>query len=322
MGDTPGTGGSRRPGSVDATIRPATLRDVVAITRIYAFHVVHGTGSWEYEPPDEREIATRFHGVRSEGFPYLVAERAGEVVGYAFASHFRTRIGYRFTCEDSVYVAPLARGQGVGRTLLASLIEQCTALRMRHMTAVIGDVENAASVALHRSCGFELIADAPNIGWKSGRSLGWLLMTRDLASEPIVPSLDLSVDDPTSTVGRALLEGFGIEQAALSRGPASWTLEQALPAARFIVARLDGQPAGCGFIPVDGAAGAMVPIVYAVPWAREHGVEDALSKALAAMVSSGDATLSDTRQAQCPHRSNAGAQGALSIGLRNRDRQS
>jgi L-amino acid N-acyltransferase YncA len=296
MGELPGRGGSTRLGSVDTTIRPATLHDVAAITRIYAFHVVHGTGSWEYEPPDKREMAKRLGGVRSAGFPYLVAERDGEVVGYAFASHFRTRIGYRFTCEDSVYVSPLARRQGVGRTLLASLIEQCTALRMRRMTAVIGDVENAASVALHRSCGFELIAEVPNIGWKSGRSLGWSLMTRDLASEPIVPPrLDICLEDPKSTVGRALLEGFGIEQTAGSAGPAPGTLDPSIPIARFIVARVDGQPAGYGLVPVDNAGGTMVPIVYAVPWAREHGVEDVLSGALAAMVSNGDAPLSDNR---------------------------
>ena len=281
MGGTIGLS-RRRPNGADVAVRPATLADLAAITRIYAFHVVHGTGSWEYEPPDEVEMSARFDGILSAGFPYVVAERAGEVVGYAYASHFHPRIGYRFTCEDSVYVAPLGRRQGVGRALLTSLIEQCTALGLRRMAAVIGDSQNEASIALHRTCGFRLMADAPAIGWKSGRALGWVLMTRDLAPGPIdPPALDIRSEDPGGAVGRALLAGLAIEQRDRPADSDSPTVERALSGAPFLVARLDGQPAGCGMIRMDQGGGAMVPILYTVPWAQEHGVSDALAGALA-----------------------------------------
>ena len=161
-------------------IRPATLADIPAITRIYAHAVEHGTASFELTPPDEAEMRRRMQAILDDKFPYFVAEVDGAVAGYAYASLYRTRPAYRFTVEDSVYVAPDTHRRGVGKALLLKLIEACTALGFRQMIAVIGDSEQAASIGVHKACGFEPAGNLKNIGWKFGRWLDTPLMQRAL----------------------------------------------------------------------------------------------------------------------------------------------
>jgi len=161
-------------------IRPATPADIPAITRIYAHAVLHGTASFELTPPDETEMRRRMQAILDGKFPYLVAEVDGAVAGYAYASFYRTRPAYHFTIEDSVYVAPDMQRRGVGKALLMKLIEACTALGFRQMIAVIGDSEQAASIGVHKACGFEPAGNLKNIGWKFGRWLDTPLMQRPL----------------------------------------------------------------------------------------------------------------------------------------------
>ncbi len=161
-------------------IRSGTAADTPALAAIYGHHVRHGSGSFELEPPDADEMARRREAVQSAGWPWLVAERAGAVVGYAYASPFRPRPAYRFCLEDSVYVAREAQGGGVGRLLLAELLAQATARGARQMLAVIGDAGNQASIALHVGLGFEHAGVLKASGWKFGRWLDVVLMQRAL----------------------------------------------------------------------------------------------------------------------------------------------
>lgn len=168
-------------------IRPSRSPDLPAISAIYAHNVLHGTGTFELEAPDEAEMGRRREDVLGKGLPWLVAERDGEVLGYAYANHFRPRRAYRFCVEDSIYLHPHARGQGVGRLLLAELIGQCEARGARQMLAVIGDAGNAASIGVHRTLGFEHTGVLKAAGWKFDRWLDVVLMQRPLGlgdSEP------------------------------------------------------------------------------------------------------------------------------------------
>ncbi len=134
------------------SIRPAAFSDIPAITRIYAHAVTHGTASFELAPPDETEMRQRMRNILDGKFPYIVAEIDGAVIGYAYASAYRTAPGL---VENSVYVAPEIHRRGVGKALLMELIEACTALGFRQMIAVIGDSNQAASIGVHKACGFE-----------------------------------------------------------------------------------------------------------------------------------------------------------------------
>ena len=137
-------------------IRPSTAADLPAIAAVYGWNVLHGTGTFELEEPDEGEMARRRDDVLSKGLPWLVAERDGVVLGYAYANHFRPRKAYRFCLEDSVYLAADAKGQGLGQLLLAELMARCEAAGARQMLAVIGDSANLASIGVHRTLGFEI----------------------------------------------------------------------------------------------------------------------------------------------------------------------
>jgi L-amino acid N-acyltransferase YncA len=174
-------------------IRPAKTSDIPAITRIYAHAVKHGTASFELEPPDEAEMTRRMQAVLDDKFPYFVAEIGGSVAGYAYASLYRTRPAYRFTVEDSVYVAPDIHRHGVGKALLIKLIEACTALGYRQMLAVIGDSNQAASIGVHRACGFTDAGNLRNIGRKFGRWLDTPLMQLTLG--PGATTAPQEVDD-------------------------------------------------------------------------------------------------------------------------------
>ena len=169
------------------TLRPAQTADLEAIQAIYAHHVTHGLGTFEEVPPSVAAMAERLEAVRSKGLPWLVAEEGGRVLGYAYAGPFRPRAAYRFTVEDSVYVSPDALGWGRGRALLMAVIAECEALGLRQMAAVIGDSGNAASIGLHKACGFEMKAVLPGLGFKFGRWVDVVWMQRTLnagAGEP------------------------------------------------------------------------------------------------------------------------------------------
>ena len=161
--------------------RPVDAADLAAIQAIYAHHVLHGLASFEEVPPDTPELTRRWRAIIDAGLPYLcAADEAGAIVGYAYASPYRPRSAYRFSVEDSVYVAPGAAGRGIGRALLVRLIEICTRLGKRQMIAVIGDSGNTASIGLHRACGFELAGTFRSIGFKHDRWVDSVLMQRAL----------------------------------------------------------------------------------------------------------------------------------------------
>ena len=162
-------------------IRPSTAEDLPAITAIYADAVLHGTGTFELEPPDLSEMARRRDDVLSKDLPWLVAEEgSGEVLGYAYANHFRPRRAYRFCLEDSIYLHPSAHGRGVGKLLLAELVARCEALGARQMLAVIGDSANGGSIAVHAALGFTHTGVLKASGWKFDRWLDVVLMQRAL----------------------------------------------------------------------------------------------------------------------------------------------
>jgi phosphinothricin acetyltransferase len=168
-------------------IRPATPADARAIAAIYAPAVLHGTASFELEPPDEAEMARRIAAVLAGNMPYLVAVDAGGVLGYAYASAFRPRPAYRFACENSIYVLPDAQGKGVGRALLAELLGRCTSLGLRQMMAVIGDSQNFGSINLHRRAGFTFSGTMHAVGFKHGRWLDVVTMQRALGDGETTP---------------------------------------------------------------------------------------------------------------------------------------
>ena len=175
--------------AIDANlhIRAAAPADVPALARIYACEMRHGTASYEYEPPDRGEFARRFQALRDAGYPYLVAELDGRVAGFAYASAYRTREGYRWTVEDSVYVDAACRGRGLGGSLLGALIGRCEALGYRRMVAVIGDAGNTASIALHERAGFHVVARFPGLGFKHGQWLENVQMLRRLGPDDDAP---------------------------------------------------------------------------------------------------------------------------------------
>jgi len=177
-------------------IRAATGADAEAIAAIYAHHVVHGFGTFEEIPPAPAEMEQRRLLVVSQDLPYLVAEEAGRVLGYAYAGPFRNRAAYRYTVEDSIYVAADAQGRGVGRALLSEVLRRCEEMGLRQVLAVIGDSENAGSIGLHRALGFEHSGVGRNVGFKHGRWIDIVWMQKALnggdADAPDAEGLALS----------------------------------------------------------------------------------------------------------------------------------
>ena len=167
--------------SPELRLRAAVEADLSAIAELYAREVREGVATYEYDVPDDAEMRRRWRAIVDAGYPYLVGEfidsdGAAVFAGYAYATSYRTRIGYRWTVENSVYVEPACHGRGVGRTLMLRLIDDCAALGFRQMVAVIGDGTNAASVALHERLGFKLAGVFPGIGRKHGRWLDTVQM--------------------------------------------------------------------------------------------------------------------------------------------------
>ena len=161
-------------------IRAAAVGDMPAAVLIYRHYVLESTASFELTRPDGREMQGRFAGIRGAGLPYLIAAVGSEVVGYAYAGTYRARPAYRYTVENSVYLARAWCGLGIGRALLDSLIERCEAGPWRQMIAVIGDTADTASIALHRRCGFEPVGTLKSVGYKFGRWVDSVLMQRAL----------------------------------------------------------------------------------------------------------------------------------------------
>jgi phosphinothricin acetyltransferase len=167
-------------GAAAVIIRACEEGDVPAITAIYHHHVLHGAASFEIEPPDAAEMARRRLAVVDGGYPYLVAEQGGRVAGYAYASAYRPRPAYRNTVENSVYVEPGRERQGIGRVLLAALLEACERRGFRQVVAVIGDSGHEASIGLHRALGFRMVGTLQSAGFKFGRWIDIVLMQRAL----------------------------------------------------------------------------------------------------------------------------------------------
>jgi L-amino acid N-acyltransferase YncA len=163
-------------------IRPASAGDIAAIARIYAGAVKHGTASFELQPPSEAEMARRQQILLAKNYPYVVAERAGVIAGYAYAGPYRERRAYDWCVEDSIYIAPEFHRQGIGRQLLERLVMDSEARGFRQMLAVIGDTANTASTAVHAAAGFRLVGTFQSIGYKHGRWLDTVLMQRALGS--------------------------------------------------------------------------------------------------------------------------------------------
>jgi L-amino acid N-acyltransferase YncA len=161
-------------------IRSSHDADITAITAIYAHHVRHGTGTFEIDPPSTSDMASRRDDVRGKGLPYLVAAEGEKVLGFAYCSWFKPRPAYRFSAENSIYLAADAHGQGLGRALLAELAAQAEKAGVRKLIAVIGDSANAGSIGVHRSVGFRHVGILKSCGWKFDRWLDVVLMDKAL----------------------------------------------------------------------------------------------------------------------------------------------
>lgn len=161
-------------------IRPSRVEDLAAIAGIYGHHVRTGTGTFEIQAPSQAEMGSRREDVLAKGLPYLVAEIDAAVVGFAYCNWFKPRPAYRFSAEDSIYLAPAAQGRGLGRALLAELMARAQQQGCRKMIAVIGDSANSGSIAVHAAAGFSQVGVLRSCGWKFGRWLDVVLMERAL----------------------------------------------------------------------------------------------------------------------------------------------
>ncbi len=172
-------------------VRSATTADAPALAAIYGDACLHGVGTFEEVPPSVEEMARRMAAVQARGLPYVVAEQDDELLGLAYAGPFRLRAAYRYTVEDSVYISPKAKGMGVGRAVLSRVIDDCTALGLRQIIAVIGGSGNAGSIGLHTALGFTRQGVMPAVGFKFGRWEDIVLMQRPLnAGAETAPDAD------------------------------------------------------------------------------------------------------------------------------------
>ena len=166
---------------MNRTIRDATADDLSGIATLYGLEVLNGTATFELEPPGRDEMARRLAAVKRHGLPWLVAEVDGAFAGYAYASPFRPRPAYRYGVEGSIYVEETARGHGVGRALLQTLVERVRGMGLRHVIGAISDSDtSAASIALHRALGFRDAGVYRQVGWKFDRWLDVVVMQRSL----------------------------------------------------------------------------------------------------------------------------------------------
>ncbi|WP_216856189.1 GNAT family N-acetyltransferase [Acidisphaera sp. S103] len=164
------------------SVRPSRDGDLEAIAAIYSHHVLHGSASFETDPPSMEEMARRRSDLLRHDFPYLVAEEGGVLCGYAYAGFYRPRVAYRNTVENSVYLRPDAIGRGIGKRLLMALVAACEARGFRQMVAVVGDSANIGSIRLHERCGFRRVGVLQSIGHKHGRWLDTVLFQLTLGA--------------------------------------------------------------------------------------------------------------------------------------------
>lgn len=168
-------------------IRPATEADIPTVTAIYGESVANATASFELDPPNSAEMERRWRAIVDGGYPYLVAEEDGRILGYAYAAAYHSRVAYRNTVEDSIYLAPESRGKGIGGALLRGLIEECEKRGFRQMIAIIGDSAHAPSIRLHKAAGFAPVGTFASVGYKHGRWLDVVLMQRALGPGSELP---------------------------------------------------------------------------------------------------------------------------------------
>jgi L-amino acid N-acyltransferase YncA len=168
--------------SSSVSVRACEERDMPAIAAIYSHHVLHSPATFELEPPGVEEMSARRTRLLENGFPYLVAELDGVVLGYAYAGPYRTRPAYRFTVENSVYVHPDSLRQGVGRQLMAVLLAVCAQRGFHQVIAVIGDSANLPSIRLHERLGFSPVGTLRGVGFKFDRWYDSVLMQRELGA--------------------------------------------------------------------------------------------------------------------------------------------
>ena len=179
-------------------IRPSLDQDLAAITAIYAHHVLHSTGTFETEAPSVTDMRTRRADVLFKGLPYLVAEHDGEIAGFAYGTWFKPRPAYRYSVENSIYLAPDLHRRGLGRALLAELLARCEAVGIRKMMAVIGDSANAGSVGVHLALGFEQVGKIEACGWKFGAWRDIVIMQKILGLGDTQPPTLLTPDMPAA----------------------------------------------------------------------------------------------------------------------------
>ena len=168
-------------------VRAATEADMAAVRDIYAHYVLHSLATFEETPPTLEDMLARRHASVDLGLPYLVAEAEAEILGFAYAAAYRPRPAYRFTIEDSVYVADGFGGQGIGSALLSEMIACCEQGPWRQMVAIVGDSANSASIALHRRFGFDLVGTLRSVGFKHGRWVDTPILQRALGPHANVP---------------------------------------------------------------------------------------------------------------------------------------
>jgi phosphinothricin acetyltransferase len=161
-------------------IRSSQDQDLAAITAIYGHHVLHGTGTFEVDPPSQEDMRTRRADVLSKGLPYLVAADGERVLGFAYCNWFKPRPAYKFSAEDSIYISPEAQGKGLGRALLAELSAHAEKAGVRKLIAVIGDSANTGSIGLHLSVGFHHVGTLKSCGWKFNQWLDVVMMEKTI----------------------------------------------------------------------------------------------------------------------------------------------
>ena len=174
-------------------IRSSCDDDIAAITAIYAHQVLRGTGTFETEAPSVADMAARRADVLSRGLPYLVAAQDGKIAGFAYGNWFKPRPAYRYSVEDSIYLAPGLQRKGLGRALLAELLARCEAAGIRKVMAIVGDSANAGSVGLHRAVGFTQVGTIDACGWKFGAWRDIVIMQKTLGPGDTQPPLELPI---------------------------------------------------------------------------------------------------------------------------------
>lgn len=172
-------------------IRPSRDEDLPALTAIYGHHVLHSTGTFETEPPSVADMTARRADVLSKGLPYLVAEEDGRIAGFAYGNWFKPRPAYRYSVEDSIYLAPDLHRKGLGRALLTELLARCEAVGIRKMMAIIGDSANAGSVGVHLALGFTQVGIVESCGWKLGAWRDIVIMQKTLGAGDTLPPAEL-----------------------------------------------------------------------------------------------------------------------------------